>query len=152
MFTLSKPIGNGTIPPGVFAYVGQKLKNDFYHFVMIAFQDSQLSQAELAIKTGIDRGQLSRLLSGPGNWTMDTVAKLLFAINGHVVIPEAIDVDEQVPANMTKPEWLFDAPSPRKLDSNLAPDKASTPFPSITVKHVFTHSQTKATEVSNEHA
>ena len=106
MFTLSKPVGNSQIPPGLLAYVGQKLKNDFYHTVMSAFEESCLSQAELATKMGIDKGQLNRQLSGPSNWTIETVAKMLFAINGHLVQPTTIDLNVQPPANMTQPPWL----------------------------------------------
>ena len=104
MFILSKPVGNSQIPPGLLAYVGQKLKNDFYHTVMSAFEESCLSQAELATKMGIDKGQLNRQLSGPSNWTIETVAKMLFAINGHLVQPTTIDLDVQPPANMTQ-KW-----------------------------------------------
>lgn len=117
MFILSKPQGTDTIPPGMFAYVGQKLKNDFYHFVLTAFNESQISQADLAKKIGIDKGQLNRLLSGPGNWTMDTVAKILFAINGHIIVPSGIAVDGRPPSNMTKPTWLVDHQKLEQLEA-----------------------------------
>ena len=106
MFTLFKPIGDEPIAPALLSYVGRKLKNDFYHQVMEAFIKSGISQSDLARKLGTDKGQLSRQLSAPGNWTIDTVAKLLFAINGHVFVPSTLDVDDGTPVNLTQPVWL----------------------------------------------
>ena len=94
MFILSKPIDGEPIPQALLAYVGQKLRNDVYHIVMSAFKESNLTQAELATKVGMDRGQLNRLLSSPGNWTLDTGAKLLFAINGSLLKPLDWDLDD----------------------------------------------------------
>ena len=110
MFALSKPQGDGPIPPALLSYVGRKLKNDFFHLVLDAFQTSNMTQAELAKKVGMDKGQLHRQLGAPGNWTIDTVAKLLFAINGNVVLPTSVDVEASAPANMTEPDWLRDGP------------------------------------------
>ena len=106
MFILSKPTGDEPIAPALLSYVARKLKNDFYHQVMDAFIKSGISQADLAKKLDADKGQLSRQLSAPGNWTIDTVAKMLFAINGHVFVPQTLDVDSRAPANMTQPTWL----------------------------------------------
>jgi len=118
MFILSKPIDGEPIPQALLAYVGQKLRNDVYHIVMSAFKESNLTQAELATKVGMDRGQLNRLLSSPGNWTLDTGAKLLFAINGSLLKPLAWDLDDHTPANMTQPEWL--ATSKRHVEPSAA--------------------------------
>jgi transcriptional regulator with XRE-family HTH domain len=46
------------------------------------FKKSGLSQAVLARRLDKEPAQLSRLLSGPGNLTVDTISDLLFAING----------------------------------------------------------------------
>ena len=106
MFTLSKPQGEGPIAPAVLGYVARKLRNDFYDLVLKEFQSSGMSQTALAERAGIDTGQLSRQLSTPGNWTIDTVAKLLFAISGRVVETTATDVDARAPGNLTRPVWL----------------------------------------------
>lgn len=104
MFILSKPIDGEPIPQALLAYVGQKLRNDVYHIVMSAFKESNLTQAELATKVGMDRGQLNRLLSSPGNWTLDTGAKLLFAINGSLLKPLAWDLDDHTPCDRAQRE------------------------------------------------
>lgn len=128
MFTLSKPQGDGPIPPALLSYVGRKLKNDFYHLVLAAFQTSNMTQAELATKAGMDKGQLNRQLGAPGNWTIDTVAKLLFAINGNVVLPTSVDVEASARANMSEPDWLRDAsPAPISKVTAITPSHPNTP-------------------------
>ena len=42
---------------------------------------------------GKDRSLLSRQLSTPSNWTIDTVVKMLFAINGTLVVLATMDAD-----------------------------------------------------------
>ena len=128
MFALSKPQGDGPIPPALLSYVGRKLKNDFFHLVLDAFQTSNMTQAELAKKVGMDKGQLHRQLGAPGNWTIDTVAKLLFAINGNVVLPTSVDVEASAPANMTEPEWLRDgSPDPKSKVTTVATSHPTSP-------------------------
>ncbi len=141
MYTLSKPIGDGAIPPTVLSYVGRKLRNDFYHMVMSEFNRSGLSQAELAKKLKIDRGQLHRHLGGPGNWTIDTAAKLLFAINGNLVCLDTQDPDLGSPANLTRPTWLTGDPDlkTRKMDSSFAPAPATTRQSNVTTTSVHLH-------------
>jgi len=151
MFILSKPVGNDPIPPAMLVYIAQKLKNDFYHVVMAAFKDSGITQAELGIRLGKDKGQLHRELSGPSNWTIETVAKLLFAINGYLVKPTTFDIDLQANANMTQPNWL----------SNTKPVKASpgTSMSELQLNYNYgtsrTSSQPKVTDLKvleEEHA
>lgn len=43
-------------------------------------------QADLAEKMGKDPGQLSRILSGPGNWTLKTFGELVEALDGEAEI------------------------------------------------------------------
>jgi hypothetical protein len=50
--------------------------------VMREFKKAGISRATLARRLGKRPEQVSRLLGGPGNWTLDTVSDLLFAING----------------------------------------------------------------------
>jgi hypothetical protein len=49
---------------------------------MKEFRNSGLSQADLARRLGKRPDVVCRLLGGPGNWTLDTMSDLLFAISG----------------------------------------------------------------------
>ncbi|QLQ18649.1 MAG: hypothetical protein HZT43_08240 [Exiguobacterium profundum] len=51
---------------------------------------------------------MSRQLNASGNWTIDTVAKLLFAINGNLVAASEMDPERQETANHIRPDWLHD--------------------------------------------
>jgi hypothetical protein len=58
------------------------MRMEIYEEVLAAFREAAISQATLAKRLGKRPEQISRLLSGPGNWTIDTAAELLFAIDG----------------------------------------------------------------------
>ena len=64
---------------------GQELKNHVYDVVINAIdrraEDSGLMRKDIAEKLGFSKAHVSRLLSGPGNWTLDTVAGLLYAVD-----------------------------------------------------------------------
>jgi hypothetical protein len=70
------------------------------------FQNSGLSQADLARRLGKRPEIISRLLGAPGNWGLDTVSDLLFAISG--AEPDyAVSYPFDVPArNDVQPHWL----------------------------------------------
>ena len=105
-FMLSKPEGNSPIPLGIQSFVSEKLKNDCYDLVMRAFKDSGLTQVELAARLGKDKTLLSRQLSTPSNWTIDTVGRLLFAINGSFIVVSSAESDMSARANYTCPSWM----------------------------------------------
>lgn len=75
------------IPDGVLAYIGQRAKNAYYHYVMGKFRECGMSQAKLARRIGKSPAQMNRMLSSPGNWTIETSAVLLAGICGEEVTP-----------------------------------------------------------------
>lgn len=103
---LSKHTGDDSIPSAQLAFVGRKLRNDLHDLVLRAFSKEKLTQAELAHRMGVDKAQVCRTLGAPGNWTIDTVAKLMFAINGSLVVVGSVDADSPALANYTQPSWL----------------------------------------------
>lgn len=105
-FMLSKPTGIEPIPSGIQSFVSETLKNNCYHLVLDAFNKSGLSQADLAKRMDKDKALINRQLSTPSNWTIDTVARLLFAINGSIVALDSIGADSPSFANYTQPYWL----------------------------------------------
>ena len=112
-FLLSKPSGDDQLPGAQLGFVAGKLRNDLHAVVLREFKSSGLTQAELAKRLGKDKAWVSRTLGAPGNWTIDTAATLIFAINGSVLIVGSVDVDHPARSNFTKPAWLSsDLPPP----------------------------------------
>ena len=81
-FTLSKPLGESRVPLSTFGYFRARNKRRAYDLVMKEFRRSGLSQATLARRLGKGTDRVCRMLGGPGNWTLDTMSDLLFAISG----------------------------------------------------------------------
>jgi transcriptional regulator with XRE-family HTH domain len=80
--TLFEPTGAVKIPFSTLAYFRARLKHRIYNLIIREFKKSGLSQADLGRRLNKKPAQLSRLLSGPGNLTVDTFSDLLFAISG----------------------------------------------------------------------
>jgi hypothetical protein len=82
--TLSKPIAGERVPPETFAYFRARAKRFAYDLVIKELRRSKITKAELACRLGADPARVSRMLGGPGNWTIGTLSDLLFAISGTV--------------------------------------------------------------------
>lgn len=70
------------INAGALAYMRERHRNHVYSLVLDEFERSGINQATLAARLGKAPEIISRWLSGPGNWTLDTESDLLFAISG----------------------------------------------------------------------
>jgi hypothetical protein len=81
---LSKPIPGQQVSAEAFAYMRARARRHAYDLVMSEFKKSGITKAELARRLFGDKGadRVSRMLGGPGNWTIKTVSDLLFAISG----------------------------------------------------------------------
>ena len=82
---LAKPSGEVPVPSSALGYASSKLRMELYRLVLKALKEARISQATLARRVNKRPEQISRLLSGPGNWTIDTAAQLLFAIDGSLL-------------------------------------------------------------------
>jgi transcriptional regulator with XRE-family HTH domain len=78
-------------------------KNRVYEAVIKAIEAAcekeGLTRRELAERIGKDQGQLSRLLSGPGNWTLDTISNLLYAIRAEMDF-KVVHVSDRAKSNV----------------------------------------------------
>lgn len=84
---LADPTLAETISGSDFAYIRTRNRLAAFDAVRNEFARSGMTQKELAGKLGnVDRGRLSKILGAPGNWTLDTVAELLWAISGARVL------------------------------------------------------------------
>lgn len=79
---LSNPKGDDRLSERALTYVATLTRLELHEIVLDAFERAGITQATLAKRLGKRPEQVSRLLGGPGNWTIDTVAELLFAIDG----------------------------------------------------------------------
>src|SRR4051812_21699790 len=80
--TLSEPKGSDRVPEGAFGYFRSRNKHRIFSLVIREFKRRGLSQADLARRLGKGTDIVCRWLGSPGNWTLDTLSDLLFAISG----------------------------------------------------------------------
>jgi hypothetical protein len=80
--SLSEPKKGERIPEGTLGYFRSRNKHRIYSLVVSEFKASGITQIELARRLGKGTDLICRLLRSPGNWTLDTLSDLLFAISG----------------------------------------------------------------------
>jgi hypothetical protein len=77
-------IEDGEIDSGKLAYFRERLKNRLHEVVVLEFirqQDTYgLTKAELGRRIGKPPERITRLLSAPGNWELETVSDLLLGM------------------------------------------------------------------------
>ena len=100
---LSKPTGSDKISVGTLGYVRARNRQRAYDLVVRELKKSGITQAELARRLGKGQDAVSRLLSRPGNWELDTLSDLLFAISGSVPRFSAEDLLPARPASAATP-------------------------------------------------
>jgi hypothetical protein len=103
---LSEPKIGEKISPEVFAYLRSRAKRHAYNLVMREFKKSGITKAELARRMGKGADRISRMLGGPGNWTITTVSDLLFAISAAEPQWNLSYPLKAAPRNFRKPDWI----------------------------------------------
>ena len=111
-FTLCKPTGGDPISLGDLAYMQARNRYNVYELVLKEFQRSDLSQADLARRLGKKPEIVCRWLGAPGNWTLDTVSDLLFAISGAEVEYSLAYPCDMPRKNHSAPHWLSEQVEP----------------------------------------
>ncbi len=70
------------------SYFEQRFRNRIYEAVIKAVEEAAHSnkwkRKDLAVRMGKKPSQVTKWLAGPGNWTLDTVSDLLFAIDAEL--------------------------------------------------------------------
>jgi hypothetical protein len=107
-FALSKPSGRDQVPNGVLEYFRTRNRMRVFTLVQQEFEKQNITQSELAARLGKGTDRVCHLLSAPGNWTLDTVSDLLFAMSGGEVDYQTCYPLELKPRNMTVPDWLVE--------------------------------------------
>jgi hypothetical protein len=62
----------------------QRQQNRVFDTVIHALEEAGMRRKGIAAAMGVPPSQVTRLLSGPGNWTCDTISDLLFAIRAEL--------------------------------------------------------------------
>lgn len=103
---LSRPTAGERISANSLAYLSTRSKLAVFNLVIKHFRKSGITQAELAKRLGKGTDRISKMLGAPGNWTIDTAAHLLFAIDGGILAPSAVYPLDRPRRNDTHPHFL----------------------------------------------
>lgn len=119
------------IPEEKLEYLGERLRNNLYNFIISKFLERQethgLTQAKLARRIDYDPGRLSKLLGAPGNWTMKTISDLLAGISAEELEPKSRSLLGRPPRNYRGVSWLYRSMNePQEREHSLAEHLAST--------------------------
>lgn len=115
---LSKPTNADPIPEGTLGYFRARNRGRIYELVLKEFQCSGLTQADLGRRMKKGPDVICRLLGAPGNWTLDTVSDLLFAISGAEANYAVSYPLERPKRNFAGPDWLLKEPIPFRADAS----------------------------------
>lgn len=92
------------------SYFRERQKNRLYDFVINSFlkrvEEEAFSKAKLARKLKKEPAQITRWLSSPGNWTLDTLSDLMLAINGSEVQFTEIPLISHTARNFTQMDYV----------------------------------------------
>jgi hypothetical protein len=120
---LSEILDGSPIPPEKRAYFQERLRGRLFDLIMSRFiearETSGLTQKALAHRIGNRPDRVNRLLSSPGNWTLDTLSDLLLGIASAELEIAISPLVDQPKRNSHRPEWL--------VTSKAAPKPAAQP-------------------------
>lgn len=106
------------------AYMRSRNQSLAHQMILAEFRKSGISQAELAKRTGKGPDIISRLIGRPGNWTLNTLSDLLFAMSAAAPSYSVSYPLSVTPANQTRPAW-----ADQDLEKLTKTTKTNNPLP-----------------------
>ncbi|MCR5859752.1 hypothetical protein [Mesorhizobium sp. J428] len=103
---LAEPVGDDPISERALGYVTEMAREAAFDLVATACVEAGVSRASLARRLNKDPAQVTRMLGAPGNWTLDTIAEMLFAIDGGMLRMSSYKPLEQPTSNRRFPACL----------------------------------------------
>jgi hypothetical protein len=98
--------GEEAISRGTMAYLCERVRNNFYHYVMSRFREAEaegLTKAELARRIGKTPDRINHILGAPGNWTLDTATELLVGVCREELTPYSTSYSGRPKRNIRAP-------------------------------------------------
>lgn len=108
-YTLSEPSGDNRVPDTTLVYFRERNRLRVFELVLREFINSGITQACLGRRTGRRPEVVNRILSTPGNLTLDTVSDFLFAISGAEPTYGVQYPLNSAARNYREPDWLSHA-------------------------------------------
>jgi hypothetical protein len=97
---------------GDFAYFRRRLRNRLYSLVITEFERSGITRAELARRMRRKPEIITRWLSGPGNYKLDTISDLFLAISASELSTDAVvRLNDEPPASSKRMTWIEEVES-----------------------------------------
>jgi hypothetical protein len=87
------------------AYMRARNQSLAHQMILAEFKRSGISQTELAKRTGKGTDVISRLIGRPGNWTLNTLSDLLFAMSAAAPSYSLCFPLSVAPVNQNRPTW-----------------------------------------------
>jgi hypothetical protein len=79
---LFDPAGSAKISRGTLGYIRTRVQQWAYNLLITEFKKSGISQADLGRRLDKTADVISRMLSRPANWELDTFSAVIFALTG----------------------------------------------------------------------
>jgi hypothetical protein len=67
---------------------------DYRHYLLALIEEQFGSRYRFCKESGVDQGQLSRILSGKGDFSMDSLVRVLRALHASIVVQREEEVRE----------------------------------------------------------